>query len=153
MSQTILKMAVISQDNAILNVTITNDARDTDLKTQKPIWESLSSSGTTFGKNIYIWMNKEKLTRAGLEPATSGLTCRGSTNWVILALHWRSPYFVNIFVRVRGAPVRSHETIYCPFARDHAHVTIQPGKRQYGMHHKGIRIFFCLFPGCIVTWA
>ena len=31
-----------------------------------------------------------------------------------------------------GAPVRSHETIYCPLARDHAQVTIQPGKRQYG---------------------
>ena len=39
-----------------------------------------------------------------------------------LALHWRSPYFVNIFVR--GAPVKSHETIYCPLARDHAQVTI-----------------------------
>ena len=25
-----------------------------------------------------------KLTRAGLEPATSGLTCRGSTNWAII---------------------------------------------------------------------
>ena len=44
-------------------------------------------------------------------------------------LYWRSPYFVNIFVR--GAPVRSHETIYCPLARDHAQVTIQPGKMQY----------------------
>ena len=30
--------------------------------------------------NRYIFMNKEKFTRAGLEPATSGLTCRGSTN-------------------------------------------------------------------------
>ena len=27
-----------------------------------------------------------------------------------------------------GAPVRSRETIYCPLARDHAQVTIQPGK-------------------------
>ena len=52
-------------------------------------------------------MNKDKFTRAGLEPATSWLTCRGSTNY--------------------GAPVRSHETIYCPLARDHAQVTIQPG--------------------------
>ena len=26
------------------------------------------------------WMNKETFTRAGLEPATSGLTCRCSTN-------------------------------------------------------------------------
>ena len=31
-----------------------------------------------------------------------------------------------------GAPVRSHETTYCPLARDHTHVTIQPGKRKYG---------------------
>ena len=29
-----------------------------------------------------------------------------------------------------GVPVRSHETIYCPLARDHAQVTIQPGNRQ-----------------------
>ena len=28
-----------------------------------------------------FWMNKEQFTRAGLEPATSGLTCRYSTNW------------------------------------------------------------------------
>ena len=28
-----------------------------------------------------LWMNKEKLTRAGFEPATSGLTRRRSTNW------------------------------------------------------------------------
>ena len=28
-----------------------------------------------------FWMNKEKLTRGGFEPATSGLTCRRSTNW------------------------------------------------------------------------
>ena len=26
--------------------------------------------------------------------------------------------------------VRSHETIYCLLSRDHAEVTIQPGKRQ-----------------------
>ena len=29
---------------------------------------------------LFIWMNKGTFTRAGLEPATSGLTCRGSTN-------------------------------------------------------------------------
>ena len=29
---------------------------------------------------IKFWMNKDKLTRVGLEPATSGLTCRCSTN-------------------------------------------------------------------------
>ena len=29
-----------------------------------------------------------------------------------------------------GAPAISHETIYCPLARDHAQVTIRPGKRQ-----------------------
>ena len=27
-----------------------------------------------------FWINKEKFTRAGFEPATSGLTCRRSTN-------------------------------------------------------------------------
>ena len=35
-----------------------------------------------------------------------------------------------------GAPVRSHETIYCPLARDHAQVTIQPGNR-WGCTIKG----------------
>ena len=75
-----------------------------------------------------FWMNKEKLTRAGLEPATSGLSCRRLYQLSYLALHGWSPYIVIIFVR--GVPVRSHETIYCPLARDHAKVTIQPGKRQ-----------------------
>ena len=32
---------------------------------------------------------------------------------------WRSPYFVNIFVRGRQS------TIYCPLARDHAQVTLR----------------------------
>ena len=32
------------------------------------------STGNTF------WMNKEKFTRAGFEPATSVLTCQRSTN-------------------------------------------------------------------------
>ena len=45
-----------------------------------------------------------------------------------LALHWRSPLFCQYLCS--GAPVRSHETIYCPLARDHAQVTIQPGNRQ-----------------------
>ena len=31
-----------------------------------------------------------------------------------------------------GPPVTSHETIYCPLARDHAQVTIQPGNRLQG---------------------
>ena len=30
----------------------------------------------------------------------------------------------------REGGVRGHETIYCPLARDHAQITIQPGKRQ-----------------------
>ena len=44
-----------------------------------------------------------------------------------LALHWWSPYFVNIFVcgGGGGVPVKSHETIYCPLARDLAQVMIQ----------------------------
>ena len=42
-----------------------------------------------------------------------------------------------------GAPVKSDETIYCPWARDHAQVTIQPGKEgTKGMLHKGIRPFY-----------
>ena len=44
-------------------------------------------------------MNKERLTRARLEPATSGLTSPGLYQLSYLALHWRSPYFVNIFVQ------------------------------------------------------
>ena len=32
-----------------------------------------------FSKNK-CWINKEKFTRAGFEPETSGLTCRHSTN-------------------------------------------------------------------------
>ena len=44
-------------------------------------------------------MNKDKFTRAGLEPATSGLDVPGLYLLSCLALHWRSPYFVNIFVR------------------------------------------------------
>ena len=43
-------------------------------------------------------MNKDKLTRAGLEPATSGLAMPGLYQVSYLALHWRSPYCVNIFV-------------------------------------------------------
>ena len=76
-------------------------------------------------------MNKEKITRAGhpLEPATSGLTCLGSTNWAGLS----SPTLaVSLFCQYlcSGAPVKSHETIYCPLARDHAQVTIQPEIRE-----------------------
>ena len=57
-----------------------------------------------------FWMNKEKFTRAGFEPATSGFTCRRSE---LTSPIWRAPYFVNIFVR--GAPVRSHEEKSYPF--------------------------------------
>ena len=73
-------------------------------------------------------MNKEKLAGAGLEPATSGLTCRGSTTEISIPT-----LAVSLFCQYlcSGAPVRNHETIYCPLARDHAQVTIQPGNRQY----------------------
>ena len=60
-------------------------------------------------KNKIFWMNKEKLTRAGFEPATcSGLTCRRSTNWAnyIGGLPILS---ISLFGG-GGAPVRSHET-------------------------------------------
>ena len=73
-------------------------------------------------------MNKEKLTRAGLEPATSGDVP------VLYQLHeLTSPTLaVSLFCQYlcSGAPVRSHTTTYCPLARDHAQVTIQPEKRQ-----------------------
>ena len=42
-----------------------------------------------------------------------------------LALHWRPPYFVNIFVRGRQSEVMK-PYMYCPLARDHAQVTMQP---------------------------
>ena len=47
-------------------------------------------------------MNKEKFTRAGLEPA---IDVPGLYQLSYLALHWRSPYFVNIFVRGRQSEV------------------------------------------------
>ena len=41
-----------------------------------------SDHGTLYQRRsmVKFWMNKEKFTRAGFEPATSGLTCRSSTN-------------------------------------------------------------------------
>ena len=70
---------------------------------------------------INVWMNKEKFPRAGFEP----VTCRCSTYWA------NQPY-------IGGLPILSislfrgtvRSTMYCPLARDHAQVTIQPGKRQ-----------------------
>ena len=49
-------------------------------------------------------MNKDKFTRAGLEPDVPGLY-----QLSYLALYWRSPYFVNIFVR--GASQKSYNQI------------------------------------------
>ena len=55
-----------------------------------PIKEVLRLIFFYYFQNYYIviqfiwdkfWMNKEKFTRAGFESATSGLTCRRSTNW------------------------------------------------------------------------
>ena len=46
-----------------------------------------------------LGMNNENLTRAGLETATSGLTCQCSTDWAIGSLkilHWQSQNFVNL---------------------------------------------------------
>ena len=63
-------------------------------------------------------MNKDKITRAGLEPATSGLTCRGSTNWAIyLSIGVLPMLSISLF---GGAPVRSHGTIYCPLPTEGA---------------------------------
>ena len=50
-------------------------------------------------------MNKEKLTRAGLETCDLRIDVPGLYQLSYLALHWRSPYFVNIFVRGRQSEV------------------------------------------------
>ena len=50
-------------------------------------------------------MNKDKLTRAGLEPVTLRIDVPGLYQLSYLALHWQSPYFVNIFVRRRQSEV------------------------------------------------
>ena len=90
-------------------------------------------------------MNKVKFTGAGLEPATP--------NWRAGALPTElySPTLaVSLFFQYlcSGASVRSYGTIYCPLARDHAQVTMQPGKRPY----EGIRLF-CFFKSWILPWA
>ena len=41
-----------------------------------------------------------------------------------------STFLTTLFGVGGGGAVRSHSTMYCPLARDHAQVTIQPGKRQ-----------------------
>ena len=44
-------------------------------------------------------MNKEKFTRVGLEPICDlRIDVPGLYQLSYVALHWRSPYFVNIFV-------------------------------------------------------
>ena len=47
-------------------------------------------------------MNKEKFTRAGLRIDVPGLY---QLSYLALHVHWRSPYFVNIFVRGRQSEV------------------------------------------------
>ena len=51
-------------------------------------------------------MNKDKFTRAGIEPSCDlRIDVPGLYQLSYLALHWRSPYFVNIFVRGRQSEV------------------------------------------------
>ena len=52
-----------------------------------------------------------------------------------LALCWRCPYFVHLFVR--GCQSEAIQGV----ARDHTQIKIQPGKRQPGDHLKGMRLF------------
>ena len=72
-------------------------------ETMRSIANSWKKSNST-----WHWMNKEKLTRVGFEPATSGLTYQLSE----LALYWVSPYFVNIFVR--GGTILPFSQGSCP---------------------------------------
>ena len=97
---------------------------------------------------ITLGMNKDKLTRAGLESTTSGQHAGA------LLLRYLAPFRQYLCSRV---PVRSHTTVNCRVARDHTQITIQPGKRQPGDHLKGMQLFnnniatkdalcdFCLF--------
>ena len=49
----------------------------------KPFWyHVINHKGNWLGTFLdTFWMKREKFTRAGFERATSGLTCRCSTNW------------------------------------------------------------------------
>ena len=101
-------------------------------------------------------MDKQrKISESGTWTCNLRIDVPGLYQLSYLALHWRSPYFVNIFVRGGGAPVRSHETTYCPFSQgsrpsyDTTWEEYQVTKLRYnlgrgskGMHHKGIRLFF-----------
>ena len=77
-----------------------------------------------FNTQTLIWMNKDKIDSSRTWTCDLRIDVPGlyQLSYMYLALHGRSPYFVTIFVR--GVPVRSHETTYCPLASDHAQVTI-----------------------------
>ena len=71
-------------------------------------------------------MKKEKIYKSGTWTCDLRIHVPGLYQLSYLALHWRSPYFVNIFVRGRQSEVMKPYT-----ARDLGQVTIQPGKRQF----------------------
>ena len=57
-------------------------------------------------------VEQRKSTRVGLEPITSWLKCRRSTNWAIEpSLCWQYSYFVNSFVR--GASQKPYNCSLC----------------------------------------
>ena len=94
----------------------------------------------TFGDKIYhainhkLWMDEDKLIGTGLIGTCdlqidAPALCQLSQQALLLAVS----LFCQYLCSGGGggeAPVRSHSTIYCPLARDHSQVTIQPRRRQ-----------------------
>ena len=60
-------------------------------------------------------MNKVKLTRAGLELQDLNLRIGVPGLYQLSYLHWRSPYFVNIFVRGGGHQSEVMKPYILPF--------------------------------------
>ena len=90
-----------------------------------------------------VWMNKDKFTRAGFELATSGLTCQRSTKLSYPARYWRSPYFVNIFVRGRQSEVMKPYTALSPGITPELRYNLGRGSK--GCTIKGYNFFFCKY--------
>ncbi len=75
-------------------------------------YQVINHNGNWRGKFKWIWVNKEKLTGAGFEFVTSGLTHWRPTNWA------NQPYimmaiFLFCHLSLFGLPVRSHTTCNC----------------------------------------
>ena len=74
-----------------------------------------------------------------LEPATS---VRIDQRSYLALQHWRSPYFVKIFVRGRQSEVMKPYAAL--LARDHAQVTIQPGIGSRGFIFQYFKLFLAV---------